>query len=695
MADNTTIAQVFRLIEQAEEYAGSQEGSRETALRYYNGDKTLVEADKGFSTVVSKDVRKHIQKLMPSVMRTILSNDVIAQYEPTGPDVRGQPSKEAQAEQATDYINGHVIPACNGERAIHDAVFDALLVKTGVLNWGAYESRRVVVQEFSGQSPDVLMGLDELGDVEDVEQAEDGSVSFRLRRIEREVKIVLRAVPRGAFLIHPRATGIDDSPIVGERQNLTRSELVSRGYDKDLVWAINTENEPADPDATARRGDDDDDDTDADVAKAMQTVRIFDVFIQMDTDGDGIAELHRFVVAEGSDHGDDEGRIVLEHSFATEIPYADVIAEYEAHQFEGHSIAEDLIDIQDINTTLTRQTLDNIYQANDPTPFIQADAVEDLDPLFNRVRGKPVLLSQGRSAQEAVQFQPIPFFGDKTWAMKQQIDAEALDRTGISDQSGGLPPEALQNTSATAAMIASDSAMARSEMLVRNLARGGLRKAFRGLLRLVVAHADQPRTIRMRGQWVQVDPRAWDADMDCTVNVGLGSGTRERDMAMLQQILGIQQTVMASLGPMNPLVKPEQLYNTLKKLCETAGFASADPYFTQPDPAEVQKQAEAQANQPSPEQMKAEAQMQIEQMKAQARTQVEEAQLQADLKVKQAEIAGQEALEQLKIASDADLARMKAELDLYKHRDTMQLEWARLGQQAQEAQRQELPYVAR
>lgn len=135
MADNTTIAQVFRLIEQAEEYAGSQEGSRETALRYYNGDKTLVEADKGFSTVVSKDVRKHIQKLMPSVMRTILSNDVIAQYEPTGPDVPGQPSKEAQAEQATDYINGHVIPACNGERAIHDAVFDALLVKTGVLNW--------------------------------------------------------------------------------------------------------------------------------------------------------------------------------------------------------------------------------------------------------------------------------------------------------------------------------------------------------------------------------------------------------------------------------------------------------------------------------------------------------------------------------------------------------------------------------
>lgn len=687
--DQSVTSQVFRLIEQAEAYADTQAKSRENALRYYNGDKALVQADEGYSTVVSKDVRKHIQKLMPSIMRTILSNDQIAQFEPAGPG----PEKEAQAEQASDYINGYVIPECNGERAIHDAVFDALLVKTGVVNWGAYQRNRVTVQEFSSQPPDAMVGLDELGEIFDAEQAEDGSVSFKLRRTLSETRIVLRAVPRGAFLIHPNATSIEDSPIVGEVQSLTRSELVSRGYDRDAVRSITADNEPADPDSDARRGEDRSD-VDADVAKAMELVRVYDVFIQMDTDGDGIAELHRFVVAEGQEQGDDEGHIVLEHKYASEVPYADVIAEYEAHQFEGHSIAEDLTDIQDINTTLMRQTLDNIYEVNQPTPFIQLDAIEDASPLYKRERGKPVLLANGRLANEAVQYQPTPFIGDKSWAMKQQVDAEAKERTGISDQSGGLPAEAMQNTSATAAVIASDSAMARSEMLIRNLARGGLRKAFRGLLRLVVAHADQARTIRLRGQWVDVDPRVWDADMDCTVNVGLGAGTRERDMAILQQILGIQQAVMGALGADNPLVKPDQLYNTLKKMCETAGFASADPYFTKPDPAEIQQKMEAQANQPDPAKVKAEAQMQLEQMKAAARVQVEEAQLQADLQVKQAEIAGQQQLEQLKIASNAEIARMKAELDMYKHRDQMQLEYTRLGQQMMQPQPEALPYVA-
>ena len=229
--------------------------------------------------------------------------------------------------------------------------------------------------------------------------------------------------------------------------------------------------------------------------------------------------------------------------------------------------------------------------------------------------------------------------------------------------------------------MVNESAVARAEMLVRNLARGGIRKAFRGLLRLVIAHADQDRTVRLRGEWVQVDPRVWDAEMDCIVNVGLGAGSRDRDMAVLQQVLGIQQAVMQSLGADNPLVKPDQLYNTLKKLTETAGFASADPYFTKPDPAEIEAKKAAAAGQPTPDQIKAQTQMQIEQAKAEARRQVEEAQMQADLAVKQAEITGAAALSRQKLAHDKEMARMKLELDAIKHRDQMELEWARLGQQ--------------
>jgi hypothetical protein len=35
-----------------------------------------------------------------------------------------------------------------------------------------------------------------------------------------------------------------------------------------------------------------------------------------------------------------------------------------------------------------------------------------------------------------------------------------------------------------------------------------------------------------------MDPRSWNANMDATINIGLGTGSRDRDMAMLNQIHG-------------------------------------------------------------------------------------------------------------------------------------------------------------
>jgi hypothetical protein len=52
-------------------------------------------------------------------------------------------------------------------------------------------------------------------------------------------------------------------------------------------------------------------------------------------------------------------------------------------------------------------------------------------------------------------------------------------------------------------------------------------------LKLIIQHQDQPRTVRLRGKWVEFDPRTWNVDMDATVNTGLGAGTRERDMMMM------------------------------------------------------------------------------------------------------------------------------------------------------------------
>lgn len=687
--DENTAKQVMSLIVQCESYSDSQKGDRDKALRNYNGVATEVPEQAGMSKAVSMDLRASVKKLMPSIMRTILANDRIVKYEPIGP------GKEAQAEQATDYVNAVTVPESDAERAIYDAIFDALLLKTGVLTWRAYERTSVTVRQFSGQDPQALLGLDEVGEVSDIEQAEDGSVSFTIRARQTRVDVRLQAVPRGAFLIHPNATSIEDSPLVGERQLVTRSDLVSRGYDKDVVWGLPTDDEAADSDAQQRRGTDYDE-VAADVAKAMETVTVYDVHVMLDMDGDGIAEPYHVVIADGSS-GNDEWPVILEQTPATEVPYAEVVAERDAHQFEGHSLAEDIIPIQSEKTVLKRQMLDNLVWQNNPQPAVQLDAMMDVEALYEPAFGKPIHLKSGFNIGDAVQWNLIPFVADKSFPMMEYLDREVKERTGITDASGGADPDSLQNMSATGAAMLNDAGVAQSDMILRSLANGGIRKAFKGLLGLVIAHADKPRTIMLRGEWVEMDPRSWDTGMDCTINIGLGTGSRERDFAMLNNIYAIQKEIVAGLGADNPFVKPNQLYNTLKSLTETAGLPSADPYFTSPDMEEIAAKQAAKANQPSPEQVKEQSKadlvMQLEQVKAQARSQVEAAQMEADLRVKQAEIEANLIAQQKKLESDLQITRMKGELDLLKHNDKMTLEYDKLGAQEAQVFAQSLPYV--
>ena len=240
------ISHVARLVDQCEDYLSEQSKDRGRALEYYRGQMSDTKPDEGRSRVVSKDVRATIRKLMPSIMRTILSNDQIVKYEPVGQE------DEESANQATDYVNHVVVPECGAEQGIHDAVFDALLLKTGILKWSAYKRLKSAVHEYTDQSDDDVLGLfdDPANEILDHEKTveTDPAVleidpnarrhSFKLRRIEEQVDVRLEAVPRDSFLIYPGAGSIEEAPIVGERLEITRSDLVSMGYDKDDVFGL-------------------------------------------------------------------------------------------------------------------------------------------------------------------------------------------------------------------------------------------------------------------------------------------------------------------------------------------------------------------------------------------------------------------------------------------------------------------------
>mgnify|MGYP000451087336 CR=1 FL=1 len=687
MDDQKTIEHVDALVKTCLDYLGDQSAGRELAMDYFRGKMpdmpVAVDEDNTpvSSTVVSADVRAIVKKILPSMLRTILGGDQVVEFEPK------KPGGEEAAQQASEYVNFVVIPESDAEKGIYDAIHDALLLKTGILKWTAYTTQKAVVQEYSDQGDDDIIGLfdDPAIEVLEHETSEESNPevlaldpnarrhSFKIKRIDEQTDIKLEGVPRGSFLISPGAESIEEAELVGEEQKTTRSALVAMGYDRKKVWTLDEINaNDQDDDQRARMGDDWTGDR-ADSRKATQDVLIYEVYAKLDSDDDGIAEVHKIVYGKsGGDENEGDEIVVLGSEIVTEAPYAEVVCERDPYQFEGHSIFEDIAPIQRVKTALLRETLNNLYQQNNPIPAVDWGAIENPDAVMGRT-GEPIAIKSGRDIDQVLQWHLTPFVADKSYSMLGYMDDQAKDRTGITDASGGLSADMMQNVNNGVAELVSESGLAQAAEMVRTISRGGLRKAFKGLLKLVIAHTDQPRTVRLRGEWHDYDPRAWDADMDCVVNIGLGGGTKERDMTMLQIVYGMQKEIAMTLGADNPYVKPDQLYNTMQKITETAGFPSADPYFTEPDMDEVKAKMQQAASQPSPEEQKLQAEMQLEQMKMQSNTAKEQAQMEADLTVKQAEIEAKtiENREKLALQRDQDaqaerleLARMEQDRDL-------------------------------
>ena len=728
---HVVVSQVVRMMEECEDYNNALADDRQKYLEYYEGVMDDVAPDEGRSQAVSKDLRAVVRKLMPSIMRTMFSGHKFVEYEAMSPD------QEAQAKQATQYINKVVMPDCNGADALYDAIFDAIVLRTGILKWYASPNDVTAVHEYTGYGIDEFEQLSQQENVEilEAEQQPDGTVDFMARVNENSVKIVLEATPRSSFLIHPHEKEINKNMMVGERTYRTRSELVEMGYDKAMVDSLQ---------AVAQNEYDEEDQyfqhdfnreflqhSGADSNFAMEEILVYDLYVRLDMDGDGIAELYNVVLAQGNsehavtDHDGALGWNVLDVEEVDEAPYSRVVIERRAHTFDGYALSDDMESIQRVKTVLLRETLDNIYWQNTPQPAVDRSKVEDINAVVNPVFGRPIFLKPGANVRDALQFTDVPFVGDKTLEMMDYMDRLAKERTGITDMAGGVDPSKFQEMSATGASIVSETGTQQAEMIVRTLAMGGIRDAFLGLLRLVVAHSDRPHTMRFGEEWQTFDPRHWDAEMSCTVNVGLGAGTKERDLQALSLVRSIQTELVGAMGPNNPFVDPNRIYNLIEKMVEASGLPSADAFFRRPTEEDVQQMLE-QEQEPDPEvvaeQEKMQAQLQMKQQemqlkfelevaKAERQSHIEMAQMEADQQVEAAKLHSQSTydavknvhaqqleaakaesarrLEQMKLDHDEEMKRLQARVDLAKHNDQMDAKEVEMILQDEQSRRQE------
>lgn len=668
MTEDELCTLVGSMVKEAEDYRDERSSDRIKAMEYFDGDaddmQRHIPADEGKSRVVSRDVRSAIKKVLPSLIRTILGNDEIVEYTPVGE------GDEEGADQATDYVNYIALPECDGRQAIEDAINDAIRLRNGIIKWWQEKKIDVKVSLHTGLDEDAFAVLVADDDVEVLEHTEgtetiegpEGPIEVPSHDVKIRRRITtsmpkIAAIPLENFLIHPDATRLDESPVTGENCRLRRTDLVSMGYDRDVVFSLPTaeaaSSEQENEEDTRRRDVFSQDDA---LSKAMQEVEYYDLLVRIDHDGDGIAELRRMVFAGGL-----KAKNLLENTEWDEINYADIVSERRPHQWEGNSVPDDVIDIQTVNTVLLRQTMDNLYWQNNLQPIVQEDAIVDRSAVTNPMFGKPIVVGSGIDVRSAVGYNIVPMVADKSFAMLSYMKEEMTDRTGISDASSGMAPDALQNMTAKASAMIEQAGIGQTEMMVRCIANS-LKPVFRGLLKLIIQHQDKPRTVRLRDEWVTFDPRHWNAEMDATVNTGLGAGTRERDMMAMMQVIGLQEKILASLGPLGmQYVTPDNLYNSISKMVESAGLRSVGLYFTKPDPEAIQQALQSQSQKPSPEEIKAQAAMQLEQVRTDGKKEIEAFKVQA----KQQEFGVKMQVEANKEREqrDADLTTNLAELE--------------------------------
>ena len=185
------------------------------------------------------------------------------------------------------------------------------------------------------------------------------------------------------------------------------------------------------------------------------------------------------------------------------------------------------------------------------------------------------------------------------------LDSLKEDRTGISKASMGLDAEALQSTTAVAVNATLQGAQAQVEMIARIFAETGMKTLFKGVLKLLVAHQDYERMVRLRGAFIPIDPTPWNADMDVNIDVPLGAASEQEKVDSLSAIIVKQDEILTKFGPDNPLVSMEQYRNAIAAQIALAGFKNTGAFISE---GEIQTPPKPPPK-PSPEELLAKVQM--------------------------------------------------------------------------------------
>lgn len=659
---------------------GDLTNERAIALDRYHGRPYGNETE-GRSAVVSRDLSEAVDWAMPAIMRIFTQSGSVAEFDPVSQE------DEEQAEIDTEYVNQVIMKDNPGWIVMHDAIKDTLLLKNGYVKHWWDESESATTEVYKGLAVEEIQQLltelsQDGAEVKILEQAEGElatpagiipvfDVKLQIKR--KKGKVILEAVPCEEIRVSKKCRGsLQDSPFVEHVTLKTRSDLIEMGMEREWVDNLPSYAERDTNGQSISRDSVSDESAVTGAAfndRSMDEIEFCEAYVRVDWNDDGIAELRRVVTVANEIPDGDE--------WNAEIPECAItgfVAKRVPHRHVGESIYDELGDLAEIKTVLLRQLLDNVYLTNNNQWLVNErvnlkDFMVSLPGGIKRIQGlDPVAGSVEAVVTPSIVGQILP--------VVDYIDTIKEGRTGINRATTGLDPDVLKQTTKGAFMENLNRASQKIEMITRLIAETGIKEMVLRVHSLLRRYQDKARVIRMKGNYVPINPQEWRERTDLTVKVGLGTGNEEDRQRKLMMIADLQARLLGPVG----LVGAEQAFDLFADVSKTLGFDMPEKYALNPkspdyqpkpapqDPKIALKQMELQADaqkfqaQTVASQQESEKSQQMDIMKFQAQAEIDKQK--ADRVWQQELLRSQNdvAIEKEKIAAQMELERYKAEL---------------------------------
>ena len=185
----------------------------------------------------------------------------------------------------------------------------------------------------------------------------DSEIKFNVdvRRKSSAGKICIENVPPEEILVSKRAKNLADAPYIAHRLKKTVSELIGEGYDRKKIedlpsYANSTWNE----ETLSRNMFDEESYMDENADPSMREILYMENYIRTDVDNDGVAELLKVITVGDTNE-------ILDVEEISYIPFSTLTPIINPHRLFGMSVADLVMDIQQIKSVLLRKCLDNAF----------------------------------------------------------------------------------------------------------------------------------------------------------------------------------------------------------------------------------------------------------------------------------------------------------------------------------------------